>query len=142
MNSTTTARVTGSIGSVTVAMTVLDCPECAVIFAITGEFEKRRRSDGASFCCPSGHSMSYAENEVDRLRKQLKLSQERIRVEADNANYWRGRQQSTAKSLRATKAAHTRTKNRVARGVCPCCNRHFVNVERHMAGQHPDFNKQ
>lgn len=30
-------------------------------------------------------------------------------------------------------------KNRVANGVCPCCNRHFENLERHMKGQHPDF---
>lgn len=37
------------------------------------------------------------------------------------------------------KGAHQRTKNRVAKGVCPCCNRSFTNLAKHMAGQHPDF---
>lgn len=48
--------------------------------------------------------------------------------------------------LRAAKAAHavtkgklTKTRNRIAKGVCPCCNRSFVNLGKHMAGQHPDF---
>lgn len=24
-------------------------------------------------------------------------------------------------------------------GVCPCCNRSFTNVRRHMTSQHPDY---
>lgn len=27
----------------------------------------------------------------------------------------------------------------VGAGVCPCCNRTFKNLARHMAGQHPGF---
>jgi hypothetical protein len=27
----------------------------------------------------------------------------------------------------------------VANGVCPCCNRTFQNLARHMAGKHPDY---
>lgn len=42
---------------------------------------------------------------------------------------------------RAQKGQNTRLKNRIAAGVCPCCNRSFQNVARHMAGQHPDFQK-
>jgi hypothetical protein len=33
----------------------------------------------------------------------------------------------------------TRIKKRVAAGVCPCCNRSFKDLARHMAGQHPDY---
>lgn len=39
----------------------------------------------------------------------------------------------------ATKGQLTKTRKRVAGGVCPCCNRSFVNLGRHMAGQHPDY---
>lgn len=41
-----------------------------------------------------------------------------------------------------TKAAHTRTKNRIAKGVCPCCSRTFLDLQRHMQTKHPDFTKQ
>ncbi|HEX9950777.1 MAG TPA: hypothetical protein VGB53_03340 [Rubricoccaceae bacterium] len=34
----------------------------------------------------------------------------------------------------AQKGAHTRTKKRIAAGVCPCCNRTFQDLARHMAG--------
>jgi hypothetical protein len=36
----------------------------------------------------------------------------------------------------------TKLKQRVANGVCPCCHRSFVNLHRHMAGQHPDYTKE
>lgn len=46
------------------------------------------------------------------------------------------------RALRATKGRLTKTKKRIANGVCPCCNRHFVNLERHMTGKHPDYTKE
>lgn len=30
-------------------------------------------------------------------------------------------------------------KKRVQGGACPCCNRHFVQLERHMATKHPEI---
>lgn len=42
-------------------------------------------------------------------------------------------------SRRAEKAAKTRIKNRIARGVCPCCKRTFQNLAAHMQTQHPGF---
>lgn len=29
---------------------------------------------------------------------------------------------------------------RIRNGVCPCCNRSFKDVHRHMKSQHPEFN--
>jgi hypothetical protein len=40
---------------------------------------------------------------------------------------------------RAEKAAKTKIKNRVAKGVCPCCNRTFQNLADHMKSKHPDY---
>ena len=28
---------------------------------------------------------------------------------------------------------------RIKNGVCPCCKRHFTNLERHMHTKHPEF---
>lgn len=35
----------------------------------------------------------------------------------------------------------TKTKNRIGKGVCPCCNRTFVELARHIATKHPDYAK-
>jgi chemotaxis response regulator CheB len=39
----------------------------------------------------------------------------------------------------ATRAQLTKTKKRVANGVCPCCNRTFKQLARHMKAKHPEF---
>lgn len=49
------------------------------------------------------------------------------------------RLESERRAHAATKGQLTKTKKRIANGVCPCCNRSFANLERHMAGQHPDY---
>ena len=41
--------------------------------------------------------------------------------------------------LSAQKGVTTRLKNRVQKGVCPCCNRYFAQLQRHMTTQHPNF---
>lgn len=33
----------------------------------------------------------------------------------------------------------TRTRNRIAAGVCPCCNRTFQNLADHMRTLHADY---
>jgi hypothetical protein len=38
------------------------------------------------------------------------------------------------------KGVKTRMANRIKHGVCPCCNRTFLNLQRHMTTQHPSFN--
>jgi uncharacterized small protein (DUF1192 family) len=54
-----------------------------------------------------------------------------VRAEADA--------ESAKRSRNAYKGLFGRTKKRVAAGVCPCCNRTFENLARHMAGEHPGY---
>ncbi len=113
---------------------------CGVSFAVEDGFDSRRREDHQSFYCPNGHSMSYqgktelqkAEERAERLQRQVEAREADIRTE-------QRRLANERKAHAATKGQLTKTKKRVANGVCPCCNRHFVNVERHMAHQHPDL---
>lgn len=110
------------------------CCNCGVQFAMTQEFHDRKWNHRwENFYCPNGHGQHYlGKSEADRLRDRLKSEQE-------NAQFWREREASERKAHSATKGILTKTKNRVANGVCPCCNRTFANLARHMAGQHPDF---
>lgn len=115
------------------------CGECGVPFGLTAEFIAGRQSGGATFYCPNGHARCYRETDLDRARKELR------RV-TDNREWWakqaqERREQADHERNRANgyKGALTKTKKRIAAGVCPCCRRQFQNVERHMKGQHPDY---
>lgn len=130
-----------------VTLTVLECCSCHVTFAIPETWDKSLRESHAIFYCPGGHGQSYnGPTEAQKLRAKLKESEEyrantsrRLQMAEANALAVRDQLAATQRSLTGHKAANTRIKNRIAAGVCPCCNRHFVNVERHMTGQHPNF---
>lgn len=83
--------------------------------------------------CPLGHTHVIAgEGKAAKLERELQ--RERARHDQTKAE-----RDAAERSRRAIKGAHTRTKNRVAKGICPCCNRHFANLQRHMENQHPDY---
>jgi len=123
----------------TTELWVIDCVTCAVIFAIPERLHRARRKDGQGFYCPNGHMMSWRETDTDRLRKQLETEK---RNRAHFEQRWRESEDDLVNEKRskaAIKGQLTKTKKRVANGVCPCCNRTFVNLARHMQGQHPEY---
>ncbi|MFB3077027.1 MAG: hypothetical protein ACE1Y4_03380 [Lysobacterales bacterium] len=85
--------------------------------------------------------MSFKETEADRLRIMLKEEEDGLCRERARHDQTRADLEATELSRRAHKAAATRIKNRVARGVCPCCNRSFTNLHRHMESKHPNYLK-
>ena len=117
---------------ITVNLKPETCCACGIPFAIPDYLMDRLRREGGTFYCPNGHGQHYTENEVDRLVRERDDYKRMYQHE-------RGAHSSTKNSLRATKAAHTRTKNRISHGVCPCCNRHFDNLHRHMETKHPEY---
>ena len=104
---------------------ILDCWNCGVPFGLTNDYDDRRRDDCRTFYCPNGHPQSYSESEADRLRRELDAAREAT-AEA-------------RRQLAATKGQVTKLKRRAQNGVCPCCHRHFVALERHMSTKHPDY---
>lgn len=86
-----------------------------------------------SIYCPLGHQHQIAgPSQVSRLSAQL--TQERARHDQTKAAL-----RETEARRRRQKAANTRLKARVAKGICPSCHRTFVNVQRHMARKHPEY---
>lgn len=122
------------------------CSNCGIYFAVPSDFDAKRRDDGQTFHCPNGHSLHYGDTKERRLERQLAaitkdVEQERIwkdsyRKQRDSAEEEARKQYRTKKQvlgkLRATKA-------RVKNGVCPCCQRSFVQLARHMETQHPGY---
>lgn len=123
-----------------------DCIRCGVQFGVPIGYTARRREDKQTFYCPNGHSMAYSESEADRLRTERDRLAQRIAQRDDEikdkqAEIERQRALNEAawRRVSAAKGQITKLKNRAAKGVCPCCNRHFTNLERHMHSQHPGF---
>jgi septal ring factor EnvC (AmiA/AmiB activator) len=87
---------------------------------------------GGDFWCPNGHKLSYTETDADRLRDEL------ARAKTDLLRAREARD-SAERSAAAYKGEVTKAKKRAAAALCPCCNRSFVQLRRHLASQHPDY---
>lgn len=113
------------------------CCVCGITFGVPSRYLQEIRETGGSLHCPNGHSLTWREH-AGNVRKQLErqLAAERARLDQAKAEIasQRGR-------LNATRGVVTRLRNRVANGVCPCCNRSFENLRRHMTTKHPDWKK-
>jgi hypothetical protein len=117
---------------------VTDCANCAVQFAVPARLLAERRKDGQTFYCPNGHKLHFAETELDRVKKENERLAAQRTAAYDQAAAARADRDRADRSNRALRGVVTRERNRVGRGVCPCCNRTFPNLARHMAGQHPE----
>lgn len=120
------------------------CCACSIVFAMPAEFQARAKAkpgaNGMRFYCPAGHPQYYTgESEADRLRREnnrLKQNQayleDQRRLAAEDAEHQRRR-------ANGYKGHAARVSKRAKAGICPCCNRSFENLRRHMEGQHPEF---
>lgn len=122
-----------------VTLNIHECPVCAIHYAIPVDFDHRKQRDGGSWYCPAGHSITYAKSEADKLTEQLAAERRRRQSAEAREVHAKDQAQAAEHRARAWKGQTTRLKNRAAAGVCPCCSRHFENVQRHMASKHPDF---
>lgn len=114
---------------------VNQCGTCAVWHTIPEVVFDTCYKEGGYWHCPNGHSRGYRTGEDKR--KEDAIRQERDRLKQDAA---RLQDELAAERKRAEdaekKALHT--KRRALAGVCPCCNRTFLNMQRHMKSKHPN----
>jgi hypothetical protein len=136
-----TAAVRGATITYTGRLVVEECCECHITFAMPADFQRRCSDAGPamSFYCPAGHKQHYTASETAQLK--YKLTEARKRADRAETRERAARDQADAaeRSARAYKGHLTRTRKRIGNGTCPCCNRHFANVERHMHSQHPGY---
>jgi beta-phosphoglucomutase-like phosphatase (HAD superfamily) len=113
-----------------VELETTDCCVCGVVFAIPARMLENLREQAGSITCPSGHRLTWAKNEAAKLRDELAAEKRRKDAALARAN------EADEARLKA-EATLARLKKRQQAGVCPCCNRTFSNVQRHMASKHP-----
>lgn len=122
--------------------TQLECFRCKVMFWLPDDlYRSSRRDEAIFFYCPHGHRQHFpagetAETKLRRERDRLKQDQARLE---DELRRQRQLRDAAERSASAYKGQTTRLKNRAKAGLCPCCNRHFDNLQRHIATKHPDI---
>ena len=122
----------------TVELTTTDC-WCGLPFAMPARLYKQCRDTGTTFYCPLGHKIVFKTTEADKLRRERNLLKQQL-AEKDDAIREKRQECNVAwRTATAYKGHVTRIKNRIGKGVCPCCNRSFQNLARHMNSKHPDY---
>lgn len=130
-------------------LVVEECPACHIVHGIPATLrdlalERSQAAPGETLWvfCPNGHRWSYTgRNEAQRLKEQLEWERQyrlSISAQADQLKAEVKHERSRVKGYQGQLA---KTKKRIGNGVCPCCNRHFTNVERHMASKHPNYSQ-
>lgn len=124
------------------------CISCGVLFALEQNYDARKQEDHKAFYCPNGHTQWYvgktkeqvALEERDAARELAARESRRRHWAEEDAQYQREKAERERRSAAAYKGHATRIRNRIRNGVCPAgCNRHFDNIQRHIATKHPDF---
>lgn len=119
---------------------VLTCPVCGVTYGIPSAMQRNAydKGEGAiQWFCPNGHQLGYhgpseAQKAREKAENQARWAEQRLKAERDLRAH-------TERQLAAQKGQTTKARKRAAAALCPCCNRSFVQLRRHMEAKHPDY---
>jgi hypothetical protein len=127
--------------NVTETFVVKCCGNCGIQFAVPDHFDEENRKKGAekTWYCPNGHPRVYRKTTADEEREKRVAAEAALLAARTDRDYWQFRARKQEKSKIAMRGQVTRIKNRVGHGVCPCCEREFQNLKRHMNTKHPEF---
>ena len=117
------------------------CAQCKEPIFLSDVLHQTLRRNQQKFFCLWGHNNYFpeGETETDVLRRERdRLKQQAAQLQ-DSVNYQRQMREMAERRVSAAKGQITRLKNRASAGVCPCCNRTFSQLARHMAAKHKGF---
>lgn len=119
------------------------CPKCGIVYAVPDKWIQRHRDEGTWFRCPNFQcewpSQHFAKSLVQKEREAREAAEREAEKARAATARERERRMSEERSHRTTKGHLTRNKKRAASGVCPCCNRSFKALARHMKTKHPGY---
>lgn len=126
--------------SVTEIFKVVSCYTCGVRFGIEAQLYTRVVTDaeGSIYCPACGNKTCWRESEKDKRIKELNR---KLEWEVAEVQRQKSARENVELSLRSTQGVITKMKKRASAGVCPCCNRTFQQLARHMRLRHPNFSK-
>ena len=132
----------GFTKTASIELTQVECGMCAGVYAISERYRAKKAEAGGFWNCPyCKGSWGYRTEDSELEKARRELTRERARhdqTRADRDRVCDARDRADRRRA-AAQGQVTKIKNRVGRGVCPCCNRSFENLARHMKSQHPKF---
>ena len=115
----------------------ITCCTCDVMFAMPDTMMRRLKENGGYFYCPAGHCQVFSKSEIARLKEKL-AEQTRIATQqAERAKQQYDRAVEAESLTKVSTDELKRIKLRLQAGVCPCCQRTFKQLARHMKAKHP-----
>jgi hypothetical protein len=116
----------------TITMVTEICCSCGVAFGLPSDLQDVLKNDpNKNFYCPNGHSQHYTKSKEQRLREEAEFKLRQKENELSNL--------INSKTLLEKELQNARRQiKRVHNGVCPCCNRSFQNLKKHMKNKHPE----
>lgn len=108
---------------------------CGIALAIPRSLYNEANDSGKSIYCPIGHTFVFGGTFKEQLEQERQARQRAERRAQANRDLLAAEERSHA----ATRGHLTRHRKRAEAGVCPCCNRTFQQLARHMKNKHPDF---
>jgi hypothetical protein len=120
---------------------ILHCSQCYVMFGIPDAMDNRLRQNGKPFYCPNGHAeaYNYGKSKADRLAEELSRERQRLAQKDDEIKALQEREARILRQTRTLEIEKRRLEKRAKAGLCPCCNRSFDALARHMKTKHPQF---
>lgn len=114
---------------------VLRCGNCGVTHTIPDVKYDHCYLEGGFWTCPNGHSRGWEnganKREIDEVRRDRdRLKQDAARLQDEIA--------AEKERAAAAEKKYLQARKRSAAGLCPCCNRSFSNMQRHMKTKHPN----
>lgn len=113
--------------------TVCQCGSCGVLYMVPTLVHEHHRKEGGFAFCSNGHQWGWREG--TKARDELRLERDRLKQDAARLIDERN---EALREAREAKSKYLKVQKRAAAGVCPCCNRTFSNVQRHMKSKHPN----
>lgn len=117
---------------------------CGVTFGMEEGYRSQKLKDHTLWHCPNGHAQHYAaktavELERDRLASRLAQTENCLTYARQDVDRLRGRTKVQDRQIAARKGIITRMKRRLVAGRCVCCSKQFKDLETHMKARHPKW---
>ena len=110
----------------------IKCYKCKCLFSVPQSVKDKWLSSGEFWYCPNGHRQHYIESKEQKLQKRLDSTKRQLEAAMGRACALEGQRDQVVRS-------YNRVRDRIKNGVCPCCNRSFENLMRHMQTKHPEY---
>lgn len=112
------------------------CCNCHMVFWMPHSFYRQcsEQRPHKEFWCPAGHRQHYiGESDLDKMRRRAQQAEQHNAMLHAEAR-------AAVQERNAAQADLKRHQRRTKAGLCPCCNRSFINMQRHIKTKHPDYN--